>query len=129
MPESRGGRRPVGVPPAPPGPTSGQPACPGLSPCPRRQRGQSPAGAFASRGAPQRGQACAGSIIEFPTRSCRLAPPRSAADTPLSAIKPNAGGCYGTLGIFRGSGLQGREEVPDLVVDIGRLGQRGRDLL
>ena len=35
----------------------------------------------------------------------------------------------GPVEISRGSRLEGGEEVPDLVVDLGRIGQRGRDLL
>ena len=59
----------------------------------------------------------------------RIGPACHSTALALSDIKPNAGGRYRDPQVFpRGSGLEGGEEVSDLVIDLGRLGQSRGDL-
>jgi hypothetical protein len=125
-PEFRDGGRLDDVPLVPP-PASGPPR----SPCPNRQLGQSPAGAFATREAPQRGQAFAGSMFALRSRLepvCNASGCRAYPSTPSSRKRWPAVTAGLNLVPPRSRPQHG-EQVPDLVVDLGRVGQRGRDLM
>ena len=89
-------------------PSRAQP--PARRPCRSRQRGQSPAGAFASRAAPQRGQDVCGIHRRNPSAD-RTGFPACSPTSP-SDIKQTTGSRYRpSMIIPGGSGLEGGEEV------------------
>ena len=113
-------------------PRSGRPARPapaGPRPLRSRQCGQSPAGAFAGRerrNGDRRRRPSSGLLIRVgPTSRAR-----SAARTPSDpSIKQRRAVVTGLREISPRLRPRGRRKVPDLVIDLGRIVERGGDLL